>query len=262
MKVAAIQHDIVWEDRDATLARLAPTVAQAAATGADLVVLTEMFATGFSMATHLTAEAVDGPTVAWMVEQARSHGVVLAGSVPLRSPTPEDSGPAALPTNSLLVVGADGIQARYDKVHPFAYAGEHERFRAGLQRVSTEVAGMSVGLSVCYDLRFANLYWDREPPVDVEVVVANWPAARRRHWRRLIDARAIENQVYLVAVNRVGSGGGLAYAGDSRIVDPQGEVLVAAAEVETILTAQLHADIVAEVRRTLPFRPDRRVLGS
>ncbi len=262
MKVAAIQHDIVWEDRDATLARLSPKVGQAAATGADLVVLTEMFATGFSMSTHLTAEAVDGPTVAWMVEQARTHGVVLAGSVPLRSPTPEASAPTGLPTNSLLVVGADGVQARYDKVHPFSYAGEHERFRGGPDRVSTEVAGTSVGLSVCYDLRFANLYWDREPAVDVEVVVANWPAARRRHWRRLIDARAIENQVYLVAVNRVGSGGGLAYAGDSRIVDPQGEVLVAAAEVETVLTAELRSEVVAEVRRSLPFRPDRRVIGS
>jgi len=262
MRVAAVQHDIVWEDREATLARLTPTVRRAAATGADLVVLSEMFATGFSMATHLTAEASDGPTVAWMVEQARSHGVVLAGSVPLRSATPEGSGPASLPTNSLLVIGADGIRARYDKVHPFSYAGEHERFRAGLERVSTEVAGMSVGLSVCYDLRFANLYWDREPPVDVEVVVANWPAARRRHWRGLVDARAIENQAYVVAVNRVGTGGGLAYAGDSRIVDPQGEVLVAAAEVETVLTAELRSEVVAEVRRTLPFRADRRVIGS
>ena len=251
MKVAAVQHDIVWEDRDATLARLTPTVRRAAATGADLVVLTEMFATGFSMATHLTAEAADGPTVAWMVEQARLHGVVLAGSVPLRSANPEAVGPAALPTNSLLVVGADGIQARYDKVHPFSYAGEHERFRAGLERVSTEVAGMSVGLSVCYDLRFANLYWDREPPVDVEVVVANWPAARRRHWRRLVDARAIENQAYVVAVNRVGSGGGLAYVGDSRIVDPQGEV----AGRFSARVNPLSARLVDAIEKILPQRP-------
>lgn len=261
MKVAAIQHDIVWEDRQATLAKLTPTVRDAAATGADLVVLTEMFATGFSMATHLTAETPDGPTATWMVEQARSHRIVLAGSVPLRSPDPDADGPAGLPTNSFLVVDGDGIRARYDKVHPFSYAGEHERFRAGVGRVSTEVAGMSLGLSICYDLRFANLYWEREPPVEVEVVVANWPAARRRHWRRLIDARAIENQTYVVAVNRVGNGGGLDYVGDSRIVDPQGEVLVAAAEVETILAAELSSEVVATVRDRLPFRADRRPIG-
>ncbi len=260
MRVAAVQHDIVWEDRGATLARLTPMVARAAAAGADLVVLTEMFATGFSMSTHLTAEEEDGPTVAWLAEQARSHGVVLAGSVPLRSPTPGASGPAGLPTNSLMVVDAEGLRARYDKLHPFTYAGEHERFRAGTDVVSTEVGGLTVGLSVCYDLRFANLYWERSPAVDVELVVANWPAARRLHWRRLVDARAIENQTYVVAVNRVGVGGGLDYAGDSRVVDPLGEVLVAGAGAETILLADLRAEVVAEARRTLPFRDDRRVL--
>jgi predicted amidohydrolase len=96
--------------------------------------------------------------------------------------------------------------------------------------------------------------------VDVELVVANWPAARRHHWRRLIDARAIENQTYVVAVNRVGSGGGLDYAGDSRVGDPLGEVLVAGAGAETILLAELRAEVVAEARHTLPFRDDRRVL--
>ena len=261
MRVAAIQHDIVWEDRDATLARLTPAVARAAAAGAELIVLTEMFATGFSMSTHLTAEEEDGPSLAWLRAQARAHGVVLAASVPLRSPTPDASGPAGLPTNSLLVVDEEGLRARYDKLHPFAYAGEHERFRAGTRPVSIEIAGLTIGLSVCYDLRFANLYWERSPAVDVEVVVANWPAARRHHWRRLIDARAIENQTYLVAVNRVGSGGGLEYAGDSRIVDPLGEVLVAGAGDETILLAELRAEVVTEARRTLPFREDRRVLG-
>ena len=252
MRIAAVQHDIVWEDRDATLAHLAPTVARAAATGAELVALTEMFATGFSMRTHLTAEPPDGPTVAWMVAQAARHGVLLAGSVPLADDAAE------LPTNSLLLVDGDGVRARYDKLYPFTYAGEHERFQAGATPVSVEVAGLKVGLSVCYDLRFANLYWEREPAVDVELVVANWPATRRHHWQRLVEARAIENQTYVVAVNRVGDGGGLNYLGDSRIVDPLGEVLVGAAAAETILVADLDAEVVAAARSTLPFRQDRR----
>ncbi len=257
MKVTAIQHDIVWEDRDATLAHLTPQVARAAAGGAELVVLTEMFATGFSMRTHHTAEDLDGPIVTWLAERAREHRILLTGSLALRSPTPDAEPPAGLPTNTMVLVGPDGLVARYDKIHPFSYSGEHERFRAGDPPVSVEVSGIRIGLSVCYDLRFADLYWDREPAVDVEVVVANWPAARRAHWRSLLEARAIENQTYVIGVNRVGEGGGLPYAGDSRIVDPSGELLATGARVETMLQAEVTAERVAEVRARYPFRADR-----
>lgn len=251
MRIAAVQHDIVWEDREATFRHLDPLVEQAAGTGASLVVLTEMFATGFSMETHRTAEPEDGPTAAWMQAQAAAHGVVLAGSVALTAT-------GGLATNSMLVVDGDGIRTRYDKLHPFSYAGEHERFRAGDAAVAVELEGLRVGLSVCYDLRFAPLYWSRTPPTDVEVVVANWPEARRHHWRALLDARAIENQTYVVGVNRVGIGGGLPYAGDSRIIDPTGEVLAAAAGQEAVLVADLDAAVVAGVRERFPFRADRR----
>ncbi len=251
MRIAAVQHDIVWEDREVTCHHLATRVAQAAGAGAELVVLTEMFATGFSMATHRTAEAEDGPTVTWMQQQAARHDLVLTGSVALAATD-------GLATNSMLVVDREGIRARYDKLHPFSYAGEHERFQAGQEPVAVELGGLRLGLSVCYDLRFAPLYWHRTPPTDVEVVVANWPAARRHHWRSLLDARAIENQTYVVGVNRVGTGGGLEYAGDSRIIDPLGEVLAAAAGQEVLLVADLHAEVVEGVRGRLPFRDDRR----
>lgn len=254
MRIAAIQHDIHWEDRDATLAHLTPSITRAAAGGAELVVLTEMFATGFSMRTHLTAEPADGPTMSWLAEQAAEHDVVLTGSLPLT----RDDDPTGLPTNAMVVVGPGGLLARYDKLHPFSYAGEHERFQPGDRPVSLELGGLRVGLSVCYDLRFAPLYWHRDPPVDVEVVVANWPEARSHHWRALATARAIENQTYLVAVNRVGHGGELAYRGDSCILDPLGQVLVGAAHEETTLVAELSAERVAEVRGRLPFRDDRR----
>ena len=254
MRIAAVQHDIVWEDRQATLAHLAPLLARAAAAGPDLLLLTEMFATGFSMQTHRTAEPHDGPTVHWLQEQARAHDTLIAGSLPL---LPEGASHDALPTNALMVVGPSGVLVRYDKVHPFSYAGEHERFRAGDEPVVIEVAGARVGLSVCYDLRFADLYWDRAPAVDVEVVVANWPAARRHHWRALLDARAIENQCFVVGVNRVGNGGGLDYAGDSRIVDPLGEMVAGAAAQESVLTVDIDPAEVAGVRERFPFRADR-----
>jgi predicted amidohydrolase len=259
VKVAAIQHDIVWEDRDATLERLAPQVAAAAGTGARLVVLTEMFATGFSMRTDRTAELLDGPTVTWMHQRAVQHDVWLAGSVPL---SPEEAPGADAsedrPTNSLLVVGPDGTRHRYDKRHPFSYAGEHERFRAGDDLVTVEVEGVRWSLSVCYDLRFADLYWQQAADTDAYLVVANWPSARRHHWRALLDARAIENQAYVVGVNRVGSGGKLDYAGDSRIVDPLGEVLASAASGESLLVTDIDPEVVADTRERFPFAADRR----
>jgi predicted amidohydrolase len=252
VKVAALQHDIVWEDRDATLRHLAPQVAAAAAAGARLVVLTEMFATGFSMDTHRTAEHLDGPTVTWLHERAAAHGVWLAGSVPLIGDDRQ------LPTNALLVVGPDGTRHRYDKVHPFSYAGEHERFAAGEDpAVVATVEDVRFGLTVCYDLRFADQYWALAREVDAYLVVANWPDARRRHWRALLDARAVENQAYVLGVNRVGEGGGLGYSGDSRIVDPTGEVLASAAGGETMLLADLDPAVVTAIRTRFPFLQDR-----
>jgi predicted amidohydrolase len=257
MRVAAIQHDIVWEDRDATLARLGPQVARAAAGGARLVAVTEMFATGFSMRTHHTAETLDGPTVTWMHARAAEHGIWLAGSVPLLAGDPSSEGATGRPTNSLLVVGPEGTRHRYDKIHPFSYAGEHERFRPGSRSVVVDIEGLRIGLSVCYDLRFADLYWGRDDGVHLELVVANWPGARRHHWRTLLDARAIEGQLYVMGVNRVGSGGELDYAGDSRIIDPVGEVLAAGAGGETILVADIDPATVTATRERFPFRADR-----
>ncbi len=252
MRIAALQHDIAWEDRDTTLKQLEPQVRAAAATDARMVVVTEMFATGFSMQTHLTAEPADGPTATWMHEQAAEHGVWIAGSVPL------DGTDGALPTNSLLLVGPDGTTHRYDKIHPFSYAGEHERFTPGSEDVVVEVEGVRWGLTVCYDLRFADQYWRIGPQVDAFLVVANWPGPRREHWRSLLQARAIENQAYVVGVNRVGLGGNeLDYTGDSRIIDPLGRELAGAAEEPTMLLAEIEPDRVTEVRERFPFIQDR-----
>lgn len=251
MRVAVIQHDIAWEDAATTRSHLAGPVAAATAGGARLIVLTEMFATGFSMRTDRTAETIDGPTVTWMHGQAYDHGVWIAGSLPIRDDEHDR------PTNSLLVVGADGIVARYDKLHPFSYAREHEHFRSGTTDVTVTLDGVRWHLSVCYDLRFADQYWRAAPDVDAYLVVANWPAARRTHWQTLLPARAVENQAFVVAANRVGSGGDLAYAGDSRIIDPLGEVLAAGAGAETILQGEIDAATVTDVRRNLPFLPDR-----
>jgi len=252
VKVAALQHDVVWEDREANFARLAPQIAAAVAAGSRLVVLSEMFSTGFSLDTERVAEPVDGPSAAFLVDQAGKHGVWVCGSAP------ELAEGAALPHNVLILAGPNGVVHRYRKIHPFSYAREHERYAAGDRLVTVDVEGLRVSLFVCYDLRFADEFWGLAPQTDLYVVVANWPESRRHHWRSLLVARAIENQAYVVGVNRVGEGDGLRYMGDSAIVDPLGEVLAGGAGVEALLVAEVERAQVVAVRERFPFLGDRR----
>jgi predicted amidohydrolase len=252
VKVAAVQHDIVWESPEANFERLAPLVAQAVDAGAGLVVLTEMFSTGFSMRTEQVAEPVDGPSTEFLAGQAAVHGVAVCASVP------ERPAGAAQPFNQFVLARPDGTVHRYAKVHPFSYGREHEHYASGREYGTFDVGGVRVSPLVCYDLRFAYAFWDAAPSTDCYVVVANWPAARRVHWQVLLRARAIENQAYVVGANRVGLGGKLDYAGDSCIVDPLGEVLATAADVETVLVADVDPDVVAATRAKFPFLADRR----
>jgi predicted amidohydrolase len=252
MRVAAVQHDIAWEDRDRTLATVAPMVADAAGAGADLVVLPEMFAVGFTMDADRVAEPPDGPTTGWLLEQARQHGVWIGGSVPVRAEE------ASRPRNTFTLAGPDGAVHRYDKRHPFSFAGEHEHYEAGSAALTVAVGDLRLTPTVCYDLRFADQYWAEAPTTDCYLVVANWPAPRRHHWRTLLVARAIENQAFVVGVNRVGAdGNGLHHAGDSLIVDPLGQILADAGDQPGVIVADLAATTVADVRAQLPFLADR-----
>lgn len=257
MRIAALQSDIVWEDREANFARLRPWIAAAAASGARLLALPETYAVGFSMATERIAEPWEGPSVAFLHEEARRHGMWLAGSVP---ELPREAGAGAKPANTLVLASPDGALHRYRKIHPFTYAGEHQAFEAGDSHLTVEIEGLRTTLFVCYDLRFANEFWAAAPSTDAYLVIANWPETRRHHWQTLLVARAIENQAYVIGVNRVGQGNKLGYAGDSRIVDPRGEVLAAAAKTETLLLAEVDPAEVAATRREFPFLQDRREL--
>jgi predicted amidohydrolase len=252
VKVAGVQHDIVWEDRDANFSRLAPLIAGAAADGARLVVLTEMFSTGFSMAVDRVAELPDGPSVTFLTEQARSHGVWICGSLPER---PSEG---ARPFNQLVLAAPDGAVHRYAKIHPFGYGVEPEHFGAGSAFLTVEVEGVRCTFFVCYDLRFADEFWPLAPHTDCYVVVANWPRQRRAHWSALLRARAIENQAFVVGVNRVGTGDGLTYVGDSVILDPLGEPVAAADDTECVITGDVDPDRVRAVREKFPFLADRR----
>jgi len=253
VRVAAIQHDIAWEDSETNRGRLAGPIAEAAGAGAGLVLLTEMFASGFSMDTAAIAEPADGPTAQWLADQATAHSVWVAGSI---STDPADGG---LAVNRLTVAGPDGERHHYDKIHPFTYGGEHDHYRGGDERVVVDIGGVRTALFVCYDLRFADEFWPLGPEVDLYLVPANWPAKRRAHWRALLVARAIENQAYVIGVNRVGEGGGLEYSGDSLIVDPLGEILADGGDgTEQTLAADIDLDHLRSVRERFPFLQDRR----
>ena len=260
MRIAAVQHDIVWEDRDANFARLAPQVARAAGAGAELVLLTETFSTGFSMTPGI-GEPEGGPSAQFLAGQAAEHGVWVGGTCPevAADTGGEGVGGTELPYNSFVLAGPGGDVHRYRKLHPFTHAGEHERFRAGEEPVTLRIGDLRVTPFVCYDLRFADVFWRAALDTDVYLVPANWPGSRRLHWQTLLQARAIENQAYVVGCNRVGvAGDGTEHVGDSRIVSPLGELLATAAGVETIVLADVEPGEVAATRDRLRFLPDRR----
>ena len=250
MKVALLQLDLAWEDVPANHARAGRLLGQAAALGARLAVLPEMFATGFSMDGRRIAQPEGGPTETFLRERAVGLGLhVLAGVAEAAEP---------LPANRALLVSPDGSVRRYTKIHPFSFAGEEKVMRSGESVDTWEVEGVRVTPLVCYDLRFPEPFRLAASETDLYVVIASWPERRRHHWSLLLKARAVENLAYVAGVNRVGEGDGLRYLGDSALVGPWGETVVSAAEQEALLVAQVDPGAVAEARRRFPVLADRR----
>lgn len=252
MKVAAIQHDIAWADRDANFHHLEQLIRQAVQQGAEFVILSEMFSTGFVVDRDDIGESTGGPSSRFLSRMATELNVWLCGSCP------EIEQDDSRPFNSLVVAHPNGTTDRYRKIHPFTYGGEDKHFRAGSDFLTINVNGLRVSFFVCYDLRFADEFWALAHDTDLYVIPANWPESRREHWMSLLTARAIENQSYVVGCNRVGDGGGLHYSGDSLMIDPQGIVLAKGNAGEVVLLAEIDAARVAETRQRFPFLRDRR----
>ncbi|HUW06293.1 MAG TPA: amidohydrolase [Williamwhitmania sp.] len=216
LKVAAIQADILWENLQGNLekySRMLDTLSP----DTDLVVLPEMFTTGFSMDPERLAEGMDGSTVAWFKQQAKQRGIALTGSF-----IAQENGRYY---NRLVFVEPSGMLHLYDKRHLFRVGEEHNHYSAGAQQLVVNYRGWRIRPLICYDLRFP--VWSRSRnDYDLLIYVANWPDSRRDVWTTLLKARAIENQACLVGVNRVGSDGmGLTYAGDSVLMNAKGQPL-------------------------------------
>lgn len=243
LELALIQTTLAWHDPAANREHFQALLEQAR--GADLVILPEMFSTGFSMESAELAEPEDGPSSVWLREQAQRIDAVICGSLIIQAADGSYR-------NRLLWARPNGSLAHYDKRHLFRMAGEHKHYSAGSEQVVLELKGWRVRPLICYDLRFP--VWSRDAGgTDLLLYTANWPGARRQHWNRLLPARAIENLCYVAAVNRVGEDGkGHGYTGDSQVLDFQGETLLAAGDCDGVFRARLSSEALAAYRERFP----------
>jgi predicted amidohydrolase len=254
-----IQSNLHWEDKVSNIKMWEEKILSIPEK-TEVVVLPEMFNTGFSMKPESFAEKMDGSTVEWMKKISAQQKIILTGSLII-----EEEGKFY---NRLLWVLPNDQVGTYDKRHLFAYATEDQFYTSGFKRLIASVKGWKINLQVCYDLRFPvwarqqpspnpSLEGKSDPEYDVLIYVANWPERRNVAWKTLLRARAIENQCYVIGVNRVGNDGNQIYhSGDSMVIDPLGEVIYYKEHGEDIFTITLTKDKLEEVRNKFPFWKD------
>lgn len=256
--ITTIQTNLIWEEK-ATNLRLLEQKIKSIEDKTELVILPEMFSTGFSMKPEQLAETMEGETIAWMKRVSRENGIILTGSLMI-----EEEGKFY---NRLIWMLPNGQYGQYDKRHLFAFGEEDKHYTPGSKRLIASAKGWKFNLQVCYDLRFP--VWARQSPLsagkgaaaeveyDVLVYVANWPERRIHAWKTLLCARAIENQCYVIGVNRTGTdANNYYYSGSSLVISPMGEVLYHMADVEDVFTITLEKEILEEVRNKFPFLND------
>lgn len=252
LKVSIVQTDLVWQNPAANCRKIGRQLNSLDQT--DLIVLPEFFSTGFYKNPEEHYETMEGDTVVWMLETAKERDAVVTGSVVMQVAAAD--GPIFL--NRMLWACPDGSLDWYDKRHLFRYGGEHHHYTAGAVRKIVKLHEWSIALFVCYDVRFP--VWCRnQADYDVALYVANWPYARQYAWDTLIRARAIENQCYVLGVNRVGQNpAGEDYRGGSAILDPLGMPLALCGYCdETIQTVELSKASLQEIRKHFPAALDQ-----
>lgn len=255
MNVALCQTNIVWEDREANFSRIRGLLSNAEIPVGSLVVLPEMFSTGFSMQVDKIAEGEPSEVEAFLVELAQKYRSAFMGGLVTR--VAEGAGETK-GRNELLAVAADGEKlVRYQKIRTFRYTNEYEHYQRGTEVVAFEWGGLAICPLICYDLRFPELFRrGAAMGAQVFVVIASWPAVRVDHWLALLRARAIENQAYVVGVNRCGEDPNWEYPGASVVIDPHGKMVADAGSQEGVAVAGLSVDVVEDWRREFPALMD------
>jgi len=258
LRITGIQTKLHWENKKANLEMFEEKI-NSISQPTEIVVLPEMYSTGFSMQPEKLAETMEGETVEWMRKISAAKKIILTGSVII-----EEAGQYF---NRLIWMMPSGKFGFYDKRHLFGYADEDQHYSAGYKRLIASVKGWKINLLVCYDLRFP--VWSRQTSpltplqrrgeqssfeYDVLIYVANWPERRNQAWKTLLQARAIENQCYVVGVNRVGEdGNSIYYSGDSMVIDPLGEILYHKKDEENVFTVSLDKSHLDTIREKFPF---------
>jgi predicted amidohydrolase len=255
LALSLVQANIRWENKQKNLSAFSEKIL-VLPLNTELVILPEMFNTGFSMHVEKLAEGMDGQTISWMKDEAISNKVIITGSLIIQENNQY--------FNRLVWMLPNGEFGFYDKRHLFAYADEHHHFAPGKNRLIASVKGWKINLQICYDLRFP--VWGRqqhylqngnEPEYDLLVYVANWPEARVQAWQTLLQARAIENLCYVAGVNRVGEDGNkIQYPGSSMLIDPLGNILHEAGNKEEAFSFVLQKEELTAVRKKFPFLKD------
>lgn len=257
LRVALIQTDLHWEDISANLRMLDEKV-KSIREEVDLIALPEMFSTGFSMSVERLAEPIDGSAVRWLREMAKLKNCVIAGSLMLYD---EQDGMKKY-YNRMVWMKPDGQYSTYDKRHLFSLSSEPKEYTPGEERLIENINGWNICPMICYDLRFP--VWSRnainekrETSYDVLLYAANWPDRRAIAWKTLLQARAIENQCYVIGVNRIGTAAdGMEHSGASSAIDPLGNILYRKENEADIAIIHLNYEEMIKVRRQLPFLKD------
>ena len=252
MKIALVQYNPKWEDKESNKVRILQLINDLKEV--ELIVFPEMSLTGFTMKSNEMAEGLKGNSFRFFAELAReksSH--IMAGIIEQRNNRKY---------NSLIHIKPDGKLVKlYRKIHPFSYSTENQHYYAGVRPAITKIRKWKIGLTICYDLRFPELYRKYgKKRTHLIVNIANWPDTRVEHWRTLLKARAIENQCYVAGVNRVGDDPKLHYTGFSSVYDPMGKELIAVENEEKVIEADLDKNYVNEVREKFPFLNDIKLI--
>ncbi len=251
LTIGIVQSYIVWENKLKNFEKYETLLAHRK--GFDIVVLPEMFSCGFSVNTDKCAEESKGASFEWMCNLSKRLNAAVVASIPVK-----ENGKIY---NRFYFVMPDGQSYEYNKRHLFSYGGEHHLFSGGEERLIFEYKGWKILPMVCYDLRFpvwnSNRFVDGVYDYDLAICVANWPQSRRHAWTTLLQARAIENQTWMIAANRVGiDGRELSYSGDSMVVNPYGEIVNTASQIETILEAKISLEFLQSYRQKFAFAND------
>jgi predicted amidohydrolase len=248
LKITIYQGYLFWENIDKNLQNISLRLS-GIREKTNLIILPEMFNTGFTMNAETLGETMNGKTMQWMQQTAQKFDCVVTGSIIIK-----ENGKCY---NRLLWVRPDGTHEHYDKRHLFALGKEHQTYTAGTKKLIVELNGWKICPMICYDLRFPVWLRNVNEDYDLLMIVANWPEKRALHWRTLIPARAVENQSYVIGVNRVGHDGNEVYhSGDSTCIDPNGNVVYYKRDEEDVYTFSVIGDEVKKARRALPFLKD------